>query len=212
VASATDEVVFTIAVLSIMDSNDDNLNSRAEAQVQAAAARFGPRLAVGLYLLLVASAVLALGSRRFPGAFPPPLEVIAPTLFLVFLVCFAVYRLVLVRVRKYPASKAFFQIGAAALFLTLLLPEAKSRYDAPVDDLEALMTDGDPRVRALTAELMGYRADGGSHAPSLIKALRDDDERVREQAHRSLVRLAGEDLGPGQTESSRQAWERRFHE
>ncbi len=193
-----------------MHPGRDNVSSNGDAQVQAAARRFGPALAVVLYLLLLATAALALGTRRFPGVLPPGLEVIAPSLFLVFLVCFALYRFVLVRAKKYPASKAFFQIGMATLFLTLLLPAAKNRYDAPVDDLEVLLTDDNPRVRAMAAEVIGYRADGAKHAAFLVKALRDPETRVREQAHRSLVRLAGEDLGTGETEPERQAWERRF--
>ena len=193
-----------------MVSFNDNVSSKERTQVQAAGVRYGPVLALILYSLLLASAVVALGTRRFPGMLPPAFGIIAPSLFLVFLVSFAAYRLVLVRVRKYPASKALFQIGAAALFLPLLLPAAKSRYDAPVDDLEVLLTDDNPRVRAVTAEVIGYRADGVTYAPLLLKVLQDPDARVREEAHRSLVRLAGEDLGPGQSEQERQAWERRF--
>lgn len=193
-----------------MNSVNDNVSSQEEAQVEAAGIRFGPTLAVVLYLLLVSSALLALGTRRLPGALPPALEVVAPSLFLAFLVCFALYRLVLVRARKYPAPKAFFQIGAGVLFLTLLLPAAKSRYDAPADYLEVLLTDDNPRVRALTAEVIGYRADGAKHGSLLVKALSDPDPLVREEAHRSLVRLAGEDLGSGESEPERNAWESRF--
>jgi hypothetical protein len=193
-----------------MVSFNDNVSSKKQAQVQAAGARFGPVLALILYSLLLASAVVALGTRRFPGVLPPALGIIAPSLFLLFLVSFAAYRLVLVRVKKYPASKALFQIGAAALFLPLLLPAAKSRYDAPVDDLEVLLMNGNPRVRAVTAEVMGYRTDGVRYAPLLVKVLSDPDARVRDEAHRSLVRLAGEDLGPGQSEQEREAWKRRF--
>jgi len=193
-----------------MVSFNDNVSSEEQAQVQVAGVRFGPVLALILYSLLLASAVVALGTRRFPGAMPPALGIIAPLLFLVFLVSFAAYRLVLVRARKYPASKALFQIGAAALFLPLLLPTAKSRYDAPVDDLEVLLTDDNPQVRAVTAEVIGYRADGVRYAPLLLKALKDPDAKVRDEAHHSLVRLAGEDLGPGQSEEERQAWEKRF--
>jgi hypothetical protein len=192
-----------------MQLGSDNVSGDGDVQVQAAR-RFGPTLAVILYLLLLTAAALALGTRRFPGVLPRSLEMIAPSLFLVFLVCFAVYRLVLVRAKKYPAAKALLQIGMAILFLTLLLPAAKNRYDAPVDDLEVLLRDDNPRVRAMAAEVIGYRADGAMHAAILIDALRDPDARVREQAHRSLVRLAAEDLGPGETEPERQAWERRF--
>jgi len=116
----------------------------------------------------------------------------------------------LVRAGKYPTSKAFFQIGAAVLFFTLLLPAAKSRYDLPLDDVEVLLTDDNPKVRALAAEVIGCRPEGSKHASQLVKALRDPDLQVRKQAHRSLVRLSGEDLGSGQNEAELKAWESRF--
>ena len=193
-----------------MNSQENNVSGRTQPQLGAGGIRFGPALAAIIYLLLVASAVIALGTRRFPGLFPPVLELIGPSLFLLFLICFAVYRLALVRARKYPTSKAFFQIGAAALFFTLLLPAAKSRYEPPLDDVEMLLTDDNPKVRALAAEVIGYRADGSKHASQLVKALRDPDLQVRKQAHRSLVRLSGEDLGSGQNEAELKAWESRF--
>jgi hypothetical protein len=193
-----------------MDPAKDNASSEEAAPIGAGGIRFGPKPALVLFLLLFGSAVLALGTRRFPGLLPPALEVIVPGLFLLFLLCFALYRIVLVRAGKYPASKALFQIGAAVLFLTLLLPASKSRYDAPIEELEVLLTDDNPRVRAITAEVIGYRASGEKHAPLLVKALADPDPRVREQAHHSLVRLAGQDLGSGQSESERRAWENRF--
>lgn len=193
-----------------MNSPQDNLSSGNARQGQAGGFRFGPPLAAVLYLLLVASAAVALATRRFPGLFPLALELLGPFLFLMFLICFAVYRGALVRAGKYPTSKAFFQIGAAALFFTLLLPAAKRQYEPPPGDLDVLLTDDNPKVRAIAAEVIGYRADGAKRAPQLVKALRDPDPHVREEAHRSLVRLAGEDLGSGQTDAEIELWETRF--
>lgn len=193
-----------------MNSPQDNLSSGNARQGQAGGFRFRPPLAAVLYLLLVASAAVALGARRFPGLFPRALELLGPFLFLMFLICFAVYRGALVRAGKYPTSKAFFQIGAAALFFTLLLPAAKRQYEPPPGDLDVLLTDDNPKVRAIAAEVIGYRADGAKRAPQLVKALRDPDPHVREEAHRSLVRLAGEDLGSGQTDAEIELWETRF--
>src|SRR5262249_19068223 len=144
---------------SIMVSFNDNVSSKERAQVQAAGVRYGPVLALILYSLLLGSAVVALGTRRFPGMLPPAFGIIAPSLFLVFLVAFVAYGLFLAGVKKSPASKAFFQIGAAAFSLPLLFPAEKSRYDAPVDDLEVLLTDDNPRVGVVTAEVIGYRAE-----------------------------------------------------
>src|SRR5438093_2885888 len=70
-----------------------------------------------LYLLLVASALFTfwagggIGGRKLPhGA-----AAAAPVLFGVFLLVFAVYRLALVRAKKYPAAMGLFQIGLGAL-------------------------------------------------------------------------------------------------
>ena len=172
---------------------------------------FGPTLAVWLYVMLGGSALLALSARHFPGMIPHSLELAAPVLFLAFLLGFSLYRLRLVQARKYPAFKAFFQVGAALLFFTLLLPGAKSPYQGPGRGLDDLLSDSDPAVRAMAAELVGYRPDGASHAARLVAALQDPDPQVRAQAHRSLVRLNGTDLGSPESSGGLRAWHERFH-
>lgn len=172
---------------------------------------FGPALAVWLYVMLGGSALLALSARHFPGMIPHSLELAAPMLFLAFLIGFSLYRLRLVQARKYPAFKAFFQVGAALLFFTLLLPGAKSHYQGPQRGLEDLLADSDPAVRAMAAELFGYRPDGASHAARLVAALQDPDPTVRAEAHRSLVRINGTDLGSPENSQGLKAWEERFH-
>jgi hypothetical protein len=163
-----------------------------------------------LYLLLMTSAILALWARRFPGALPQELELVAPASFLVFVIVFATYRLALVRARKYPAFKAFFQIGAALLFFMLLLPQAKRRYDATGGGLEGMLNHSDPEVRALAAEVAACRPEGAKYGSLLVKALRDPDERVRTQAHRSLVHLTGRDLGGPGDQAAVKAWGESF--
>jgi len=193
-----------------MNRNPDNVSSGRAAQVVVAGIPLGPALAGALYLLLVASAALSLGARRFPGLLPEKLEIAAPTLFLVFLICFALYRLALVRARRYPAFKAFFQIGATVLFFTLLLPGAKNRYERPVDEVEMLLSDDNPHLRALAAEVVRHRPEGRKYVPLLVRALRDTEPRVRQEAHRSLVVLTGQDLGEPEDEEAVKAWEKRF--
>src|SRR5207253_2822728 len=81
---------------SSMNHGTDNLTHLPPKQEQApqvAGIRFGPGLAAGLYLLLVAAAVLALWARRWPGELPGHLEAVAPWLFLAFVLVFAIYRL-----------------------------------------------------------------------------------------------------------------------
>ncbi len=172
--------------------------------------RVGRALTLALYAVLVSSAALALWVRQFPGRIDGRVEAFAPWVFLAFAVGFAVYRLALVRAGKYPAAKALFQIGVAVLFFMLLLPWSKGRYDVPADPLLALMSDPNPQVRALAAEVARHRPDGEKYASRLVEALQDPDANVRRQAHESLVRLTGRDLGaPGEV-GALEAWRARY--
>ena len=172
--------------------------------------RAGPALAGLLYVLLVGSAALALWVREFPGVLPRGLGRAAPFVFLAFVGVFAAYRLAVVRAGKYPAFKAFFQIGAATLFFMLLLPSSKGPFRAPADDIVELLRDPNPRVRALAAEVARHRPDAQKYGSLLAQSLEDPDRRVREEAHRSLVQIAGEDLGAPDDGPAVEAWGDRF--
>ena len=184
---------------------------------QWAGVRLGPALAGALYTLLVGSFALTLWTRRFPGALPYQLDQGAPWLFLVFMGVFAFYRLGLVRARKYPAAKAFFQIGVGVLLFTLMLPSASRPFipvaGAPVasdDALETLLHDSNPHYRALGAELAGRRGEEGRYGSTLVRALDDENAEVQAQAHRALVGLTGRDLGSPGTQEGKQAWRERY--
>lgn len=177
-----------------------------ESPPKAELRRFGPPWATLLYVLLLSSAAVSLWTRGRAGAVPPGWERVAPGLFLAFLVGFALYRAALVRARKYPAGKALFQVGAAVLFLLVLLP--RPRPLAGSDPLEGLLHDPSPAVRALAAEVARSRPEGKRYGPALIEALADVDPEVRAQAHRSLVQLVGEDRGEGP--ASAPAWSELF--
>ncbi len=155
-----------------------------------------------LYALLAASALFTFWAGGGHGL-PRWTQVVAPTLFAIFLVVFAVYRFALVRARKRPAATALFQVGLGALIWVLLLPGTRLKIApaGPADDVAALLSSPDARVRALAAEVAGYRAGGSRYAAELIERLDDADPRVRERAHASLVRLAGTDAG-----ESTEAW------
>ncbi len=198
-----------------VNNNADNLSRTEGARVvpalEVAGMRLGPVFAGVLYVLLASAAALALWARNFPGVLPLELAVAAPVAFFIFSVGFAVYRLRLVRAKKYPAFKAFFQIGAAFLFLMLLLPQPKPGYDATADyELGALLEDPDWRVRALSAEVVRYRVGGAKYGSLLVRALSDPDARVREEAHRSLVLLNGRDLGAPEDARAIKAWGEKF--
>jgi hypothetical protein len=162
-----------------------------------------------LYALLVASALLTFwaGGRSIGGReLPRWAAQAAPILFAVFLVVFAVYRLALVRAKKYPAATGLFQIGLGALVWVLLLPGSREHIEhAQADDVQELLEAADPRVRALAAEVAGARGDPRRYARQLVNRLDDPDDHVREVARASLVRLAGGfDAGQGSTGSAAQ--------
>jgi hypothetical protein len=164
---------------------------------------FVPVLRPALYLLLVLSAFATFwaGGDIAGFALPAVLRGAAPVVFAVFLVVFAIYRFALVRARKYPAMTGLFQVGLTALIWVLLLPSTRQKIvprHGMIDDVPALFSSADPRVRALAAEVAGYRPEGTHYVGGLIERLNDADARVRERARVSLQRLAGVDAAPGE--------------
>jgi hypothetical protein len=156
-----------------------------------------------LYLLLVLSAFLTFWAGGDIGGFalPAALRGAAPAVFAVFIIVFAVYRISLVRAKRYPAMTGLFQVGLTMLIWVLLLPSTRKMIVPPrgtADDVPALFSSADARVRALAAEVAGYRGNGARYASGLIDRLNDADARVRTRAHESLTRLAGTDASPGE--------------
>ena len=154
-----------------------------------------------LYGLLVLSALFTFwaGGEVAGKALPEWTQRVAPTIFGIFIVIFAVYRLALVRAKKYPAATGLFQIGLGALIWVMLLPSTRQKIAPPpgtTDDVAALMSSGDARVRALAAEVAGSR--GPKYASQLIDKLDDGDATVRQRARASLARLFGTDVGDSQ--------------
>ncbi len=166
-----------------------------------AGVRVKPAWSMMLYVLLVAAAGLALYAQRSPKV-DPAFAAAAPWVFLGFVLGFAVYRVALVAARRYSPFKAFFQVFVAALFFALLL---MPRVPRPEGGPETLLRDRNPRVRALAAEVLGWRGELAL-AQALVPLLDDPNGEVRAAAQASLVKLnAGVDLGP-----ERAAWGARF--
>jgi len=191
-----------------------NVSSLAESQGEApqvAGIRLGPGPGLVLYTLLLGAAGLAFFGKEFPGRLPEAVQRVTPFVFGAFVALFAAYRFVLVRSRKYPSFKAFYQVGLAVVVFLLLLPSARASYgQLPGAGLEADLLDSHARVRALAAEVARHRPDAARYASALVTALADEDPEVRLQAHRSLVQIAGVDLGSPDVPGATQRWREHF--
>lgn len=154
-----------------------------------------------LYVLLAVSALLSFwaGGELFGRAPPPWSHSLAPALFGVFLVVFSVYRLALVRARRYPAAVGLFQIGLGALLWALLLPGVRQGLSrgGQGDAVPELLSSSEPRLRAAGAELAGLREGGQRYAQALVDRLDDAEPQVRAAARRALAHLAGFDVAAG---------------
>jgi HEAT repeats len=169
---------------------------------------FVKTLRPALYVLLVASALVSFwgGGELFGRRVPHWAVSAAPTLFGIFLAVFSVYRIALVRARRYPAATGLFQIGLGALVVVLLLPGVRQGLQRPPagqgDAVPELIRSPDPRVRALAAEVAGARSGGERYAALLLRSLDDPDAAVRASARAALSRLAGTDVGAGLEEGA----------
>jgi hypothetical protein len=178
-----------------------------------AGVRVRPVLPILLFILLLGSAMLALWAQQSPVA-PEPVSRFAPWAFLAFAVGFTAYRIALVAARRYSAFKAFAQIFVAALFFMLLLLPQVAPPRVRGDSDSELLRDRDPRVRALAAEVIGYREAQSAaesppvnpaHARALVELLEDSNDTVRKSAQQALTRLNG-----GRELQTSAAWKERF--
>jgi HEAT repeats len=151
-----------------------------------------PLWSLVLFGLLAGSGLLWMWAESSAIA-SPILQRAAPWMFLLFACGFAAYRLALVLARRYSPFKAFFQIFLSVFFFLLLVwPKVIPGIEAPASNL---LAHQESSVRAVAAELAGYRQDRQA-IPRLIALLSDADAQVRQAAHGALVSLNhGVDLG-----------------
>jgi hypothetical protein len=191
-----------------------NVNSLARTQGEApslAGIRLGPGPGLVLYVLLLGAAGLAFFGREFPGRLPWLVERLTPFVFGAFVALFATYRFALVRIHKYPSFKAFYQVGLALVVFLLLLPSSRASYGpVPRPGLSDYLADNNARVRALAAEVVRHRPDATRYAAALVTGLEDEDPEVRLQSYRSLVAIAGVDLGGPESPGAIKRWRERF--
>jgi hypothetical protein len=173
------------------------------------------RLRVLLYVALVCSAMTAffgieeIQAGVLQGTLKPEWRLAPAAVFSVALALYAVDRVLLVRQRRYPSGRAFFQVAFGLALLTLLLPGGlrdyqRGRQTAVAEDpVLQLMTHADPRVRALAAEVAGARSVGTPYLKSLAAMLHDPQTLVRDAAREALERHTGLALGNGSDAAGR---------
>jgi hypothetical protein len=155
-------------------------------------------LRIALYVLTVLSAIAALflepalAGAVSRGAISPYWLFTAIGIYGIFFLAYAVDRFLLVRRRRYPAGRAFFQVAFGLVFGLLLLPSTIGDYAgrAPAG-LERLLAHPDPEVRAITVEAIGFRGPSKEHIALILARLEDRDPRVERAARMVLGKWSG---------------------
>ncbi len=162
--------------------------------------RWVVRLVVYIMLVISALGAFVFDDRLWQAARRGSLPVWAPLVpaitFTAFVIVYTIDRWLLVRRRGYPAVRAFFQVAAAAAFLTLLWPEQATELQRttraakqPLDSTGRLLSYKDPEVRAAACELVGLRLQTDAAERVLELAQKDPSNSVRLACQQALVRL-----------------------
>jgi hypothetical protein len=155
-------------------------------------------------ILLVASSAALIGlPRADAGGWSNWLRLIPVLLLVLFIGGYATYRFTLVRAGHYPAGKALVRVATLVLLTVAIAGIALERPETkppPAElDLAVPLESPEPMLRAVASEVVRHRprAEALGHVPRLIALLDDESSMVRREAHRSLVTLAGHDVGDG---------------
>jgi len=165
-------------------------------------------LRIGLYILaaLAAGATLfvapALNAAVTRGALSEFWLKVPLAIYGLFVVVYGVDRFWLVRRRRYPAGKALFQVGFAAIFF-LVLPNAihrtphssaENRPTSPKASDYSALEDSRPEVRQNFVFAMGYHGVSKARVDSLVLLLDDPDSGVRAAAAKVLSDWSGKPI------------------
>ncbi|MEE2959426.1 MAG: hypothetical protein VYA34_01695 [Myxococcota bacterium] len=120
--------------------------------------------------------------------------ILAPIAFVVFVFMYAIDRLVLVKMGRFPLIRALAQIGFAAVFLTALIQQEYSRYQEAREKQAVpsatihLLKHREASVRGAACELLGYRDYSNLR---LLKQLAKTDvsAQVRKRCEEASIRL-----------------------
>lgn len=173
-----------------------------------------------LIALLLSAALALLGQPRIVAAVrhhevPAEWLLLAPGLFLLFVLITAVDAALVARRRGFMSGRVLFQVLVALAFVSFLAPQAYGEYRArkappttSVELLEQLSRHGDARVRAVVVDLAGYRTEQREPALVLLRGLDDKDPKVREAALLAFQRRWGgtAPVGPEEAREIIQGW------
>ena len=158
-------------------------------------------LRVALYLLTVATAVAALflqpalSGAVGRGALSRSWLFLPIALFGTLFITAAVDRWMLVRRRRYPAGRAFFQVAFGLIFALLLLPSTMRDFKAQkAQGDDRLFLHVDPDVRRVAVLAQGFRGPDDAGRRKMVAALGDGHPTVRQAAAEVLSRWSGKDL------------------
>lgn len=158
-------------------------------------------LRIALYVLTVATAAVALfvlpalSGAVQRGALRPHWMFLPLSLFAVFFLLYGLDRWILVRRRRYPAGRAFFQVAFGLIFALLLLPTTIREWDTGRPrGVERLLRHPDAEVRRVVVESLGFRGASAPAAKRLLVMLEDEAPQVREATLKVLAEWSGQEI------------------
>jgi len=157
------------------------------------------RVTVYVMLLLSAAVTFLFNDRLWQAvrseALPAWVALAPVAAFTAFVVVYAIDRLLLLRRRHFPPGRAFFQVGLAVLFLTLLWPQQAAEFKRAQHDPGAvelspeLLAHREATVRAAGCELAGLKAQVDLREQVARLAKDDGAPLVRAACELALERL-----------------------
>lgn len=154
-------------------------------------------LRIALYVLLVLSAAAALfledalAGAIARGAISPLWLFTGIGIYGVFFAVYVVDRVLLVKFRRYPAGRAFFQVAFGTVLALVLLPSTIRDYAARPRGEQRLLSHPDPEIREVAVEALFLRGATKENVDRVLERRRDRDPRVQKAATRVLSRWSG---------------------
>jgi hypothetical protein len=169
-----------------------------QAEAERAAMPVRPRpLRIALYVLLVLSAATAfflepaLAGAIARGAISPQWLFTGIGVYGLFFAVYVVDRILLVKYRRYPAGRAFFQVAFGTMLALVLLPSTIRDYARRPTGIVRLLAHPDPDVREVAVEALFLRGPTKENVSHALERRRDRDPRVSTAAGKVLSRWSG---------------------